>query len=270
MSKKKPEAKQSSSKIIIILSVALLIVTAASIVLGVMQTRSTNSNGNITSQTDAVRLGVSAADILAPGFVPDENWVYDESAGVYNSQYIREPNYINDYYIVVYVKTQNIVVYGKNTDGGYSVPVMCFYCSSGTTADPTKAGLYSITKQFRWKELMGGVYGQYSSLFSKGYLFHSVPYSTDDPSTLNENSFKKLGERASHGCVRLCVRDVKWIYDNCDIGTQVLVIYEEKPENIEPIPIPELNDDPIYDGWDPTDLTPYNPYVKYAEEQQEE
>lgn len=258
-------AKKSSSKTILLLSIALLAATAIALVLGLSQRRNTEKTDSITSRTDAVHLGVSAADVLVPERVLDESWVYDESAGVYNAQYIREPNYFSDYYIIIYVHSQNVVVYKKDSYGGYTDPVTCFFCSSGTTANPTNAGLYAIKQQYRWKELMGGVFGQYSSAFSNGYLFHSVPYSTDDPSTLNMNQFSMLGQRASHGCVRLCVRDAKWIYDNCEVGTQVLVLYEENPEDIEPAFIPETSDDPAYDGWDPTDITPYSPYVKYSQ-----
>ncbi|HAH78565.1 MAG TPA: L,D-transpeptidase, partial [Ruminococcaceae bacterium] len=33
----------------------------------------------------------------------------------------------------------------------------------------------------------------------------------------------KLGEPASHGCIRLPVEDAKWIYDNIPEGTKVVI-----------------------------------------------
>ena len=39
------------------------------------------------------------------------------------------------------------------------------------------------------------------------------------------SSYKALGTRQSHGCVRLLVSDAKWIYDNCKAGTKI-VVYE--------------------------------------------
>lgn len=175
-----------------------------------------------------------------------------------NAKYVTKPNYQTDYYIVVFTGSQSIVVYGKDETGAYNVPVKCFTCSTGTNSTPTYQGLYAIHKQYRWRLLMGGVYGQYSSAFSKGYLFHSVPYRTTDPSTLYENSYNKLGKKASHGCVRLCVRDAKWIYDNCEIGTQVYVTTAKGPAGAG---VPALVDKAIYNGWDPSDPDPRNPYL---------
>ncbi len=68
----------------------------------------------------------------------------------------------------------------------------------------------------------------------------------------------KLGQVASHGCVRLCVRDAKWIYNNVPSGTPV-EIYNSK--NPGPLGKPEAIKLSGYWGWDPTDDTnPANPY----------
>lgn len=63
------------------------------------------------------------------------------------------------------------------------------------------------------------------------------------------------------GCIRLCVRDVKWIYDNCPSGTMV-EFYDDasNPEpSGKPVPITiDLNDN--RKGWDPADPDPSNPW----------
>ena len=59
----------------------------------------------------------------------------------------------------------------------------------------------------------------------------------------------------------MCVRDVKWIYDNCPVNTRV-TIYDDaanpgplgKPETIK-IPLDSPNA-----GWDPTDPDEANPW----------
>ena len=38
---------------------------------------------------------------------------------------------------------------------------------------------------------------------------------------LEYEEYNKLGTSASMGCVRMCVRDVKWVYDFCNVGTTV-------------------------------------------------
>jgi lipoprotein-anchoring transpeptidase ErfK/SrfK len=51
------------------------------------------------------------------------------------------------------------------------------------------------------------------------YLFHTVPM--DRQKNIVEEQADKLGEPASHGCVRMRVEDAKWIYDNIPEGTPV-------------------------------------------------
>jgi lipoprotein-anchoring transpeptidase ErfK/SrfK len=36
-----------------------------------------------------------------------------------------------------------------------------------------------------------------------------------------ESEAMKLGQKASHGCVRLAIPDAKWIYDNIRYNTKV-------------------------------------------------
>ena len=54
------------------------------------------------------------------------------------------------------------------------------------------------------------------------YLFHSVP--TDKDGNYIESEAQKLGNPASHGCIRMSVSDSKWFYENIPTGTPVKVI----------------------------------------------
>lgn len=54
------------------------------------------------------------------------------------------------------------------------------------------------------------------------YLFHSVP--TDQNGNFIEDEAKDLGKKArSHGCVRLSVADAKWMYENLETNTKVVI-----------------------------------------------
>lgn len=53
------------------------------------------------------------------------------------------------------------------------------------------------------------------------FLFHSVP--TDQKGNIIVSEAKKLGQKASHGCVRLSVPDAKWIYENIPVNTKVVI-----------------------------------------------
>ncbi|MDB6823838.1 L,D-transpeptidase [Bifidobacterium longum] len=50
-------------------------------------------------------------------------------------------------------------------------------------------------------------------------LFHTVP--TDSSGRYIVSEANKLGSPASHGCVRLTVPDVKWLYEQLPQGTTV-------------------------------------------------
>lgn len=135
--------------------------------------------------------------------------------------------------------------------------VRAMYCSTGKK-NSTIRGTYYTKAKYRWRKLVGNVYGQYSTRISGAYLFHSVPYKKKNVRTLEREEFNKLGKQASKGCVRLSVADAKWIYDKCKIGTRVVINDTkvlQKPAT-KPVKIPS-NDK---SGWDPTDPDPKNPY----------
>lgn len=158
-------------------------------------------------------------------------------------------------YLIRINKQQNCVtIYKKGNDGKYTVPVKAMICSTGS-ATPT--GTYKTLAKYRWKLLLDNVWGQYSTRIVGGILFHSVWYYKQDPSTLSATQYNKLGTMCSHGCVRLTVADAKWIYDNCTIGTQVIVYNDSTPG---PLGKPVAQKLKAGTGWDPTDPDKNNPF----------
>jgi len=155
-------------------------------------------------------------------------------------------------------KQQNCVTIYKVNDKGNYEPYKAMVCSVGWG---TPIGKFSLKEKIRWHELDGPVYGQYCTRITGHILFHSVWYAVNEnPATLSCTQFNKLGQVASHGCVRLCVADSKWIYNNVPFGTPV-EIYNSK--NPGPLGKPEMIKVPGKWGWDPTDVTnPKNPYNK--------
>ena len=127
------------------------------------------------------------------------------------------------------------------------VPIRACICSAG---NPTPIGTFYTPAKYRWKVLIGGVWGQYSTRITEGYLFHSVPYYTASVYAMNPISYNKLGITTSAGCVRLLVGDAKWIYDNCPLGTKVEVYESEDPGPLGKPTAPPL---PPGQNWDPTD-----------------
>ena len=157
----------------------------------------------------------------------------------------------SNYEIYVNKRKDVITVYGK--DNNMYVPVKRFICSDGGSNTPE--GTFYTPAKYRWQTLMGPSYGQWCTRIHGGVLFHSVFYnSKNDPTALSVSAYNKLGTTCSHGCIRLTAGDAKWIYDNCKIGTKV-VIYSKS--GYEPFAKPTAYKLPSWHTWDPTDPTSY-------------
>ena len=148
------------------------------------------------------------------------------------------------------VKCQ-VTVYAANETGNYCIPVKTFTCSVGKAGTPTHAGTYATLKKQNPVELMGPSWGKYGTQINNyGDWFHSVACSNPDPTyALAAVNYNMLGQPASHGCVRLCVRDAKWIYDNCGLYTRV-DISDNEYTPFDKAPTIKI---PAGQNWDPTD-----------------
>jgi lipoprotein-anchoring transpeptidase ErfK/SrfK len=60
--------------------------------------------------------------------------------------------------------------------------------------------------------------------FWGSYCFHSILYYQDGytPSSASVMN-SSVGSNISHGCVRLQTKNAKWVYDNVNSGTTVVV-----------------------------------------------
>ena len=163
-------------------------------------------------------------------------------------------------YLVAVNRARNTVtVYQQDGAGRYTVPVHAFVCSTGPE---TPLGYFTTKERDAWHYLFEDCWGQYATRIHEHILFHSVPYNTQDPSDLEYEEYNLLGTSASLGCVRLCVADVKWIYDNCPTGFPC-VIYDD-PVTSGPLGKPasiRIDTEDERRGWDPTDPDPNNPWL---------
>ena len=163
------------------------------------------------------------------------------------------------YLLAVNRAASTVTVYTADEENRYTVPFMAMVCSGGSD---TPIGYFATPIKYEWRLLSGPCYGQYATRIWDAYLFHSVPYYTQHKDDVEYDQFNQLGTSASLGCIRLAVVDVKWIYDNCPLGTPV-IIYDDaerpgpmgKPGTIYTDPADESRR-----GWDPTDPDPVNPW----------
>lgn len=147
--------------------------------------------------------------------------------------------------------TCTVTIYAQDGSNGYIIPVKRFACSVGLPGKETPTGTFHTLAKYRWHELIGPSYGQYCTRIVGGILFHSVAGSNMTSYNLDPNQYNLLGSPASSGCVRLCVRDAKWIYDNCPLGMEVVIYDSPDPGPLGQGPIIRITDP--NQNWDPTD-----------------
>ena len=253
--------KHYKSIISLVIAIILLIFVSTAII----RTFKTVSDGNQqlvspsgthVSQSDKTIDTVTSQSDMTPVTSINDTSINDTTATT-----AAEIRFIKNfrYSIVVYLKTQSVAVYTVNSDGN-TVMEKCFTCSSGDPSSPTPTGDFTLIGKHRWRSLTGGVFGQYCSRIHGHILFHSTPFLKENPSTLDDEEYDKLGTPVSHGCIRMSVADCKWLYDNTPLGTPVSIVDEAGPSGSRPL---RRKPDSAYSGWDPTDKwSRGNPYFK--------
>lgn len=115
-----------------------------------------------------------------------------------------------------------MTVYAENG----TVPVKSIRVSVGLSSTPTPTGTYYLSRGGRWQSLMGPSWGQYASHVDGagqgGIFVHSVACSQANSYNLPVGAYNMLGNPASHGCIRTCVADAKWVYTHC-AGSRITI-----------------------------------------------
>lgn len=190
----------------------------------------------------------------------DGTAVYTPGTGSYGWDVTGLPD--QPYLVAVNLSCNTTTVYTKDADGYYTVPVKAIVNSVGREGHETPPGRFITKDRAVWGYMADGSWGRYFIRINGGILFHSVCYYTDKTNDLEYEEYNKLGSPASLGCVRMCVADAKWLYDNCPTGFPV-VIYEDAsfagPLG-KPTPIRIDTTNKTLRGWDPTDWDPASPW----------
>lgn len=97
--------------------------------------------------------------------------------------------------------------------------------SSGITDEFTPKGVFKIDKnlsgEWDYSAQFKQGYQYWVSFYEAGYLLHSIPFS-EDKKVIPEEA-RKLGQPASHGCIRLPIPVAKYIYENIPDGTMMII-----------------------------------------------
>lgn len=143
-------------------------------------------------------------------------WIKNSSNNII-SKIDKETEYVVDTSI-----TKQVVNIYRNGE-----EIKSFKCSTGLIGDQdneTPIGVFFI--QVKGNGFFSEKYGEgakYYIKFFSNYLFHSIPI--DRNGNIIEEEEKRLGEPASHGCIRLSMEDIKWMYDNIPQGSKVNIHY---------------------------------------------
>ncbi|HAT4212081.1 TPA: L,D-transpeptidase family protein [Clostridium perfringens] len=123
-----------------------------------------------------------------------------------------------NYLVFVNIAEQKTYVYeGSKNDWTLD---KTFTCSTGIEGKETPVGIFTVQTRAPW--FFSPKYGQggkYYVQFMGNYLFHSIPFNSDK-TTISDPT---LGVPASHGCIRLSVEDSKWLYDNVQNGSKIII-----------------------------------------------
>ena len=121
---------------------------------------------------------------------------------------------------LIYVNLKDQITYIYKGSINNWDKIKSFKCSTGIESEKTPIGIFDLRERGAWffsdKYNQGG---KYLVQFYGDYLFHSVPYNKDQSEVVDYT----LGVPASHGCIRLKTEDAKWIYDNIESGTKVII-----------------------------------------------
>ena len=155
-----------------------------------------------------------------------ETGICDEgtAAALFSDNVVQSDEYVMPYMAYVNVKKSRVYIYGWDGQG-YNEEVQVFKCSCGAKRTPTITGTYyAVGPTAEWYYMKNSnVWVRYAFQIKGNYFFHSVLFNSKGASRPTSSSVYALGSNVSHGCVRLAVEDVKWIYENCTVGMKVVI-----------------------------------------------
>lgn len=223
-----------------------------------------SQSGNALDSTESkIPQGTASPATEEPSKEPEptmdpDTWDYRMVDGDSNMHYTesQETPEVMPYEIRVNKQANCITVYKANKKGEYVKPVKAMVCSAGRK---TPLGTFTTGSKYYWKAMIHHVWAQYATRITGDILFHSVPYDTHEKNSLITGYYNRLGSIASAGCIRLCVRDAKWLVENCPSGTKVTIYNSSDPGPLgKPSPIRISSQC----RWDPTDPDSRNPLNK--------
>ena len=104
--------------------------------------------------------------------------------------------------------------------------IKTFRVSTGKPSTPTPTGITKITHKQEVR-VAGGyphyIMPKWMTYRGGGYGIHALPSLANDHGVFWREALNHIGQRRSHGCIRLLPKDAEYAYNFADIGTKVVV-----------------------------------------------
>lgn len=108
----------------------------------------------------------------------------------------------------------------KKQDGQWRLE-KSFVCSSGKNINPTPQGIYEVQYTIPFIGMDKSYRCKNALVFYRDYMFHSILF--DKTGKYIKSGKYELGQKASHGCIRLSEEDSAWLYKHIPVGTTVWI-----------------------------------------------
>ncbi|MBP6161944.1 MAG: L,D-transpeptidase [Clostridia bacterium] len=174
--------------------------------------------------------------------------------------------------LIVFLDIQRVVFYKTDSVTGADVPAYAVRCSTGMNPWPTPttppdkpiiiSGHRRTLVPFASSKSEGLCWVRYATHIRSSIWFHSIPLDYENGQPIDySKAYMKYGyvslyhqRKSSHGCIRLAVRDAKFLHDNARRGLPVYILSSSKGYQLAPAqPLPVPQNPELRRGWDPTD-----------------
>ncbi len=186
------------------------------------------TSGYYTHTQAAVKKFQTFNGLVSSGSVDEATWnalyqqdVVDASAATPRPSPTPSPV---PYFVEVDVNNQLVKVFSRDEKSEFTNLERVFWCSTGTTSFPSEVGIHVLTGRNARHALFptwGNATARWWTRITPEIAFHSILFSSSG--AVSMKSVNRLGNRASHGCIRLSMADAKWVYDNIGKGVEVWI-----------------------------------------------
>ncbi|MBQ3465413.1 MAG: L,D-transpeptidase [Firmicutes bacterium] len=153
-----------------------------------------------------------------------ENYYYYDGSGIKRAcsktmwNKVRNTKSNTKYLIAVDCSQNRVCVY-QGKKGKWNLKYY-WKCSTGKSSTPTIKGTFKVCGKVSHFGEKKGYSVWYATRIKYEYYFHSILYKPYSKKVVKNG---RLGANLSHGCIRLEMKNAKWIYKNCKKKTRIII-----------------------------------------------